>query len=150
MSEIEPFGIFRMGLLDFDEAGQESGDPWKEHDDYGHNDECIQKWEDSFKNRVERYVGSYTLDHKDIDPDGGCNHPHLSNQDDDDPEPDRVEPERLDHRVEYGDGEHDKGHGIHKESAYKIDKDDNADNRHSGNGKAPHPIGQDKGDARYG
>ena len=132
-------------VLVADEVWQECRNLGKEHDDNSQNDEGIQKGEDPFENRIERYIRCNALDHKDIDPDRRCDDAHLTHQGDHDPEPDGVKPERLNNRIENGDGYHNEAHGVHKEAAHKIDKNNDAHDSHFVNGKVSHPIGQLEG-----
>src|SRR4030042_4476975 len=131
--------------LIFDKAWQEGCDLGKECDDDGQNNERNEEWDDPFEDDMKGNIRSNTLNDKYIYPDRRREYAHLRGQDDDHPEPDGTKAQVFNNREEDRDGDNDQAHRIHEATADEIDKDDNAHDRYSVNGEAPHPICKQKG-----
>ncbi len=127
------------------QAGQKGSNLW-ENDQYNRNDNQGRKegqypLEDSLKGHLR----GNPLDDKYIYPYRRCDYSHLGYEHNYDPKPDRVKAELHNYRKEDGDGNHDEGHRVHKETTYEINENDDHQNNHGGHRKPPQPISQLEG-----
>lgn len=139
-----------MPLLIRNETGQERGDLWKKVKYNGQNDQRNEEGHDPLEDDVKGDFRSDAFNDEDVDPDRRRDDAHLPGQDDDHSKPDGIKAQFLNNGVEDRDGDYDQGHGIHKETADKVNEYNNGHNGHPVDRKVPYPVCQYEWDSRHG
>ena len=96
----------RTALIRY-EAGQKSGDFWKEHEQNCKDDQGSKKRENPSKNPFQGDIRGDAFNNKHVYTHRRGDYTHLSYEHDYDAEPDRVKAELKDDWIEDGDGDHD-------------------------------------------